>query len=101
MAGNPLQWLEAYVLPLGHPFFAVSDEHGNIRIDNLPPGKWEFQVWHERCGYVKAKHWHEGSLHARRQTRRQRSGRRQARTGIAQRTATVAAGIDNFNECAR
>ncbi|HVT30592.1 MAG TPA: M56 family metallopeptidase, partial [Lacipirellulaceae bacterium] len=40
-----------YVLPLAHPFVAVSDKHGVGRIENLPPGNWEFQVWHERPGW--------------------------------------------------
>jgi beta-lactamase regulating signal transducer with metallopeptidase domain/protocatechuate 3,4-dioxygenase beta subunit/5-hydroxyisourate hydrolase-like protein (transthyretin family) len=48
-----LNWPEAWVLPLGHPYFAVSDKTGTAQIKNLPPGKWEFQVWHQRPGYVK------------------------------------------------
>ncbi len=60
VTGNIQQWLSAYVFSLAHPFCAVSDEHGDARIKDLPPGKWEFQVWHERCGWVKTTSWRMG-----------------------------------------
>lgn len=41
-------WESAYVLPRDNPFFAISDLQGNFVIPNLPPGEWEFQIWHER-----------------------------------------------------
>jgi hypothetical protein len=60
VTGNIQQWLSAYVFPLAHPFCAVSDERGVARIKYLPPGKWEFQVWHERCGWLKTTSWRMG-----------------------------------------
>jgi beta-lactamase regulating signal transducer with metallopeptidase domain len=53
-------WLSAWLLPLPHPYFSVSDSKGEIRIDDIPLGKWEFQVWHERTGYLNAKDWQKG-----------------------------------------
>ena len=41
-------WESAYVLPRDNPFFAISDSQGDFVISNLPPGEWEFQIWHER-----------------------------------------------------
>ncbi len=58
--GNAQTWLKAYLLPMASPYVAVSDEHGVASINDLPPGKWEFQVWHERPGYVKTADWHMG-----------------------------------------
>lgn len=49
-----------YVLPLGHSFVAQSDAHGDFRIAGLPPGDWEFNVWHERKGYVTTDDWPKG-----------------------------------------
>ena len=46
-------WMEGYVLALDHPFAAVSDTAGGFQIDNLPPGEYEFSVWHERVGVLK------------------------------------------------
>lgn len=53
---NPFQvkcdlhaWMLAYHLPLDHPFGAVSGKDGTFEIANLPSGKHEFRVWHERA----------------------------------------------------
>ena len=39
-----------------NPYMAASDENGELVIENLPVGKWTFQLWQEKAGYVaKAK----------------------------------------------
>lgn len=43
-------WKQAWVLPLAHPFGGVTDQDGNVTISGLPPGKHQFQIWHERMG---------------------------------------------------
>jgi protocatechuate 3,4-dioxygenase beta subunit/beta-lactamase regulating signal transducer with metallopeptidase domain len=60
LQGNLEPWLSAWMLPLGHPYFAVSGDDGVVKIKNLPPGKWEFQVWHERKGYLRRDDWPRG-----------------------------------------
>lgn len=40
-------WMQAYHLPLDHPFAAVSSGDGTFEIKDLPAGKHEFKVWHE------------------------------------------------------
>ena len=47
---NQHPWEKAYVGVFDHPFFAVSDELGNYRIEGLPPGKYTVVAWHERFG---------------------------------------------------
>lgn len=47
---NQHPWEKAYVGVFSHPFFAVSDENGNYRIDGLPPGQYTIVAWHERFG---------------------------------------------------
>jgi BlaR1 peptidase M56 len=47
-------WMSAYVLPLDHPFFAVTGNDGVFRIDDVPPGKWELVFWHEVSGWLKS-----------------------------------------------
>lgn len=42
-------WMLAYHLPLDHPFAAVSGKDGKFEIANLPAGKYDFKVWHERA----------------------------------------------------
>jgi hypothetical protein len=46
-------WMNARVLIKESPYMAVSDEDGKFTIENLPEGKWTFQVWHETCNYVE------------------------------------------------
>ncbi|MEW4488952.1 hypothetical protein AB1L42_12775 [Thalassoglobus sp. JC818] len=46
-------WMSAWVLPLDHPWGAVTDADGYFEIENLPEGEWEFVVWQEAVGYVE------------------------------------------------
>lgn len=43
-------WMSAVIVVATTPYFAVSDENGEFRIDGLPAGDYEAQVWHERLG---------------------------------------------------
>ena len=43
-------WMEAYVGVTEHPYHAVSSEQGTFTIDNLPPGNYVLEAWHERYG---------------------------------------------------
>lgn len=40
-------WMTAYQLPIDHPYGAVSGDDGSFLIEELPPGKHNFIVWHE------------------------------------------------------
>ena len=46
-------WMKGWLVLKDHPYFAVSDETGSFEISKLPVGKWEFQLWHEKAGYLK------------------------------------------------
>lgn len=48
--------MKAYWMVTAHPYCAVTDEKGNFTIKNLPVGKHEFRVWHERPGYLDRKY---------------------------------------------
>jgi plastocyanin len=43
-------WMEAYVGVVDHPYFAVSGEDGSFTIENLPPGTYTVEAWHEKYG---------------------------------------------------
>ena len=58
--GNRYSWIKTYLFPCAHPFFAVTAEDGKFSIGNLPPGEWEFRVWHERCGWGRTDQWPKG-----------------------------------------
>ena len=43
-------WMRSYVAVLAHPFFAVTGESGEYRIEGLPAGTYELEAWHEKLG---------------------------------------------------
>lgn len=45
-------WMIAHMIVRDEPYVAITDEKGNFEIKNMPEGEWEFQFWHERCGYM-------------------------------------------------
>ena len=40
--------MEAWILVLQNPYFAVTDEAGAYRIEEIPPGTYTVVAWHER-----------------------------------------------------
>jgi plastocyanin len=45
---NIHDWMVAYVLVLGTPYFAKTGADGSADISNLPPGSYRLEVWHPR-----------------------------------------------------
>jgi plastocyanin len=43
-------WMRAFVRVDIHPFHAVSDETGFLRISGIPPGSYTVELWHEKLG---------------------------------------------------
>ena len=39
--------MSAFILVFGHPFFAVTDDEGQYRIDDVPPGTYNVIAWNE------------------------------------------------------
>ena len=40
--------MEAYIVVLKTPYFAVTDRGGNFTIKDIPPGEYTLKVWHEK-----------------------------------------------------
>jgi plastocyanin len=40
--------MEAYVIVLQNPYFAITDRDGNFSIKNVPAGKYTLKVWNEK-----------------------------------------------------
>jgi hypothetical protein len=62
IACNYHPWESAYILPLDHPYVAITGEDGSFTIPKLPAGELEFQLWHERVGYLDTKDWPKGRM---------------------------------------
>lgn len=43
-------WMSSWVVVVDHPFHAVSGEDGSFSIDNVPPGSYTIECWHELLG---------------------------------------------------
>ncbi len=43
-------WMVAWASVMSHPYFAVTKIDGKFTIDNLPPGTYEIEAWHEKLG---------------------------------------------------
>ena len=43
-------WMHAYVTAINHPYYALTDSNGHFKIDGIPPGNYEIEVWHEWLG---------------------------------------------------
>ena len=46
-------WMQAFQLPLDHPWGAVTDADGAFEITGVPAGPMEFTIWHEKAGYIE------------------------------------------------
>jgi hypothetical protein len=45
-------WMRGWVVIAEHPFYAVTNDEGEFVLENVPPGKYNMQVWQERLGKV-------------------------------------------------
>ena len=43
-------WMSAFINVFDHPYFAVSSADGSFSIENLPPGDYVIEAWHETLG---------------------------------------------------
>ena len=43
-------WMLGWVAVMPNPFFGVTDASGNAKIENVPPGKYTVEAWHETLG---------------------------------------------------
>jgi len=46
-------WMNAEVLVVKHPYYAVTDGDGNFRLSDVPPGEYEIVAWHEGWKIVR------------------------------------------------
>jgi plastocyanin len=51
---NVHKFMRGYVVASEHPYFGVTDERGDTRIQNVPAGEHDISVWHERLGQLQA-----------------------------------------------
>ena len=47
--------MKAWIMVADHPFFAITDENGNFKIDNVPAGEYEIIFWQEKLSNLPKK----------------------------------------------
>jgi hypothetical protein len=45
-------WMNAEMMVVRHPYYAVTDVSGQFELTDVPPGTYELVAWHEGWGYV-------------------------------------------------
>jgi hypothetical protein len=46
-------WMNAEILVVPHPYYAVTDESGRFQLTDVPPGEYEIVAWHEGWKVVR------------------------------------------------
>lgn len=44
------KWMSAWIVVKENPYFALTDEEGRFTIEDVPPGTYKLQAWHESLG---------------------------------------------------
>jgi plastocyanin len=47
---NVHPWMKTYIGVVAHPYFTVTGEDGSFTLENLPPGDYTIEAWHEKFG---------------------------------------------------
>jgi hypothetical protein len=45
-------WMNAEMMVVPHPYYAVTDESGNFELTDVPPGEYQIVAWHEGWSVV-------------------------------------------------
>ncbi len=43
-------WMTSWIIVVDHPYHAITDQQGGFVIENVPPGTYTLEVWHETVG---------------------------------------------------
>mgnify|MGYP003487492129 FL=1 len=43
-------YVESWAMAVNNPYYAVTDDQGAFRIENVPPGTYQMVVWHPQAG---------------------------------------------------
>ncbi len=44
------KWMSSFIVVKANPYFAVTDENGRFKIENVPTGSYKIEAWQEKLG---------------------------------------------------
>lgn len=44
------KWMSSFIVVKANPYFAVTDENGHFKIENVPSGSYKIEAWQEKLG---------------------------------------------------
>lgn len=44
------KWMSSFIVVKPNPYFAVTDENGHFKIENVPAGSYKIEAWQEKLG---------------------------------------------------
>jgi hypothetical protein len=48
-------WMIAWIVVHEHPYYVLTDANGGFRLEGVPPGEYDIEVWHETLGSYAGK----------------------------------------------
>jgi plastocyanin len=48
-------WMNGWIVVEGNPYYAVTDDKGQFKLTDVPPGDYELRVWQEKLGETTQK----------------------------------------------
>ena len=46
------KWMGSWIVAAEHPYYAVTDDKGQFKLSDVPPGTYQLEIWHETLGKV-------------------------------------------------
>ncbi len=46
-------WMSAWIIVVDHPYHDITSEDGTFTIDDVPPGTYTLEIWHEALGSTR------------------------------------------------
>jgi plastocyanin len=46
------KWMGSWIVAADHPYHAITDEKGQFKLTDVPPGTYQMEIWHETLGKV-------------------------------------------------
>jgi len=46
------KWMNTWIVTADHPYYALTDDKGQFKLTEVPPGTYQLEIWHETLGKI-------------------------------------------------